>query len=39
MVNFSNWEVGRTYKIEFKVIYDGQPNYFDNNNTFRLVKD
>ncbi len=39
MVNFSNWEAGRTYKIEFKVIYDGQPNYFDNNNTFRLVKD
>jgi hypothetical protein len=39
MVNFSNWEVGRTYKIEFKVVYDGQSYYFDNEHTFRLVKD
>jgi hypothetical protein len=38
-VNFSNWEVGRTYKIEFKVVYDGQSYYFDNEHTFRLVKD
>jgi hypothetical protein len=38
-VNFSNWEVGRTYKIEFKVVYDGQSYYFDNEYTFRLVKD
>lgn len=37
MVNFSNWEAGRAYKIEFKVIYNGQSNYFDDNNTFRLV--
>jgi hypothetical protein len=39
MVNFSNWEAGRTYKIEFKVVYDGQSYYFDNEHTFRLVKD
>ena len=38
-VDFSNWEVGRTYKIEFKVVYDGQSYYFDNEHTFRLVKD
>lgn len=38
-VDFSNWEAGRTYKIEFKVIYDGQSYYFDNEHTFRLVKD
>jgi hypothetical protein len=37
-VDFSNWEVGRTYKIEFKVVYDGQSYYFDNEHTFRLVK-
>ena len=38
-VNFSNWEAGRAYKIEFKVVYDGQIYYFDDDNTFRLVKD
>jgi hypothetical protein len=38
-VNFSNWEAGRTYKIEFKVIYDSQSYYFDDDFTFRLVKD
>ena len=37
-VNFSNWEAGRAYKIEFKVVYDGQTYYFDDDNTFRLVK-
>ena len=37
-INFSNWEAGRTYKIEFKVLYDGQVYYFDDDNTFRLVK-
>jgi hypothetical protein len=38
-VNFSNWEGGRAYKIEFKVIYDNNAYYFDGNNTFRLIKD
>jgi hypothetical protein len=38
-VDFSNWEIGRTYKIEFKVVYDGQSYYFDNEHTFGLVKD
>ena len=38
-VDFSNWEAGRTYKIEFKVVYDGQSYYFDDDYTFRLVKD
>lgn len=39
IVNFSNWEAGRTYKIEFKVIYNNHTYYFDNNYTFRLIKD
>jgi hypothetical protein len=38
-IDFSNWEAGRTYKIEFKVIYDNHTYYFDGDYTFRLVKD
>ena len=37
-LNLSNWEADRTYKIEFKVTIDGNTQYFDNNITFRIVK-
>jgi len=37
-INFSNWEAGRTYKIEFKVDMDGDIQYFDNDTTFSLIK-
>jgi len=38
-VNFSNWEAGRVYKIEFKVDNNGSIEYFDNDITFSIVKD
>jgi hypothetical protein len=37
-INFSNWEVDRTYKIEFKIDVNGSSEYFDDNLTFMLVK-
>ena len=37
-INFSNWEAGRAYKIEFKVDNDGDIQYFDNDTTFSLIK-
>jgi len=37
-INFSNWEAGRTYKIEFKVDNDNDIQYFDNDTTFSLIK-
>jgi hypothetical protein len=37
-LNLSNWEVDRTYKIEFKVTIDGNTQYFDDDITFRIVK-
>ena len=37
--NFSNWEAGRVYKIEFKVDSNGEIQYFDNELTFKIVKD
>lgn len=38
-VNFSNWEIERMYKIEFKVdMGDGNVKYFDDNITFNIVK-
>ena len=37
-LNLSNWEADRTYKIEFKVIIDGNTQYFDDDITFRIVK-
>jgi hypothetical protein len=38
-LNFSNWEAGRVYKIEFKIDNDGDIQYFDNELTFNVVKD
>ncbi len=37
-LNLSNWEAGRTYKIEFKVTIDGNTQYFDEDITFSIVK-
>jgi hypothetical protein len=37
MIDFSNWEANRTYKIEFKVDNDGDVQYFDEDLTFFLV--
>ena len=38
-INFSNWEAGRTYKIEFKVNINDGIQYFDEDITFDLIKD
>jgi hypothetical protein len=38
-VNFSNWQVDRVYKIEFKIDNGGDIEYFDDNITFSVVKD
>jgi hypothetical protein len=37
-LDFTNWEVDRVYKIEFKIIIDGVDYYFDNSYTFKLIK-
>ena len=36
-LNFSNWEIGRVYKIEFKVDNDGDVKYYDNKITFSIT--
>jgi len=38
-LNVSNWEAGRTYKIEFKVSNNGNVQFFDDDITFSIVKD
>jgi flagellin-like hook-associated protein FlgL len=37
-LNLSNWEAGRTYKMEFKINMDGNVQYFDEDITFTIVK-
>jgi len=37
-IDFLNWESGRVYNIEFKVVSNGSATYFDSKNTFNLVK-
>jgi hypothetical protein len=37
-LNLSNWEPGRTYKIEFKIDMNGNVQYFDEDITFSIVK-
>jgi hypothetical protein len=37
-LNLSNWEAGRTYKIEFKINMNGNVQYFDEDITFSIVK-
>ena len=37
-LNLSNWEAGRTYKIEFKIDMSGNVQYFDEDITFSIVK-
>lgn len=36
-LNLSNWEVDRIYKIEFKVVIDGVPQFFDEDYTFSVI--
>ena len=36
-LNLSNWEVDRVYKIEFKVVIDGTPQFFDEDYTFGVI--
>jgi len=36
-LNLSNWEAGRVYKLEFKVIMGGTELYFDEDITFTIV--
>jgi hypothetical protein len=38
LLNFTNWEVDRVYKIDFKIVVDEIEHYFDNNYTFKLIK-
>ena len=36
-IDFTNWESNRDYKIEFKVVRDGNEYYYDNDDTFTLI--
>lgn len=36
-LNLSNWEVDRVYKVEFKVVIDGNPQFFDDDYTFSVI--
>lgn len=36
-LNFNNWEVDRTYKLEIKTIIDGNEFHFDDDYTFNLI--
>ena len=36
-LNLSNWEVDRVYKIEFKVVIDGNVQFFDDDYTFSVI--
>jgi hypothetical protein len=38
ILDFTNWEVDRVYKIDFKIVIDGVEYYFDNDYTFKLIK-
>jgi len=36
-LNFSNWEVNRVYKLEFKIVSDGDEIYYDDEITFGII--
>jgi hypothetical protein len=36
-LNLTNWEADRVYKIDFKVVIDGTPYFFDEDYTFSVV--
>jgi hypothetical protein len=36
-LNLANWEVDRVYKIKFKVVVDGTPQFFDEDYTFSVI--
>lgn len=35
--NFSNWEINRTYKLEFKIVSNGDEIYYDDEITFDII--
>ena len=37
-LDFTNWEINRVYKIDFKLIVSSVEYYFDNKYTFKLIK-
>ena len=36
--NFSNWEVNRAYKLEFKMVSDGDEIFYDDDITFSIIE-
>ena len=36
--NFSNWEVNRVYKLEFKMVSDGDEIFYDDDITFGIIE-
>jgi hypothetical protein len=36
--NFSNWEVNRAYKLEFKMVSDGDEIFYDDDITFNIIE-
>ena len=36
-LNLTNWEADRVYKVDFKVVMDGTPYFFDEDYTFSVV--
>ena len=38
VVDFTNWETNRVYKIEFKVELDGSEHFFDDDDVFELIE-
>ena len=37
-LNFSNWEVNRVYKLEFKMVSDGDEIFYDDDITFNIIE-
>jgi hypothetical protein len=36
--NFSNWEINRVYKLEFKMVSDGDEIFYDDDITFSIIE-
>jgi hypothetical protein len=36
-LDFTNWEAGRTYKLEFKVVFGDDEYFFDNDDIFDII--
>lgn len=37
-LDFSNWETGRSYTIEFKVVFGDNEYYYDNDDVFDIIE-